>query len=432
MKFFQKNRFCAWAALLCLGILISAGCKKKTETEPEQAEPLHLNDPIGLVYDYDNNAYNLITIGTQGWLRENMKTVHYITGDSIPQITGNDDWENTSEGAWCDFDNYAGHSKDYGHLYNWHAAHDSRNLCPEGFHVPANDEYNALINFLGGWEVAGGKMKESGLSHWIYPNLEASNSSGFTSLPGGSRIWDGTFDGYLGVYAGFWSSSVAPTSGYGFSVWMNNEEGAVTDNNELDQAYGLSVRCIQNSGSNAGQVMDKRDGKVYKTIEIGTQTWMTENLNFDTAGSWVYNDEVANAAIFGRLYDFSQAKKVCPEGWRLPDTAEWNKLINYLGGYFIAGGTLKEAGTVHWDSPNYGAFNGSGFSALAAGARIPNSYPSDYYYLKVFANFWTASLDKYDSSLGVYQQLNYQLITVSPLTDDKGVGYSVRCLKDEK
>jgi len=429
MKIFQTIGTRAWSVLLCMSIVImlAAGCKKKTDTENPPLEVA----PIGVVYDYDYNAYNLITIGDQGWLRENMKAVHYSNGDSIPEITGNSDWYNTTEGARCDYNNDSVNAKEYGHLYNWHAAHDARNLCPEGFHVPTNDEYNGLVNFLGGYLVAAGKMKEAGTTHWQPPNTGATNSSGFTALPGGSRIFNGDFGGDMGTSASFWSSSYAPTSGDGYAVEMDNEGPDIANNFEMEQQRGLSLRCIQNSGSNPGQFVDKRDAKVYKTIEIGTQTWMAENLNFETAGSWAYDDNEANAQTYGRLYDFTTAGKVCPEGWHLPDTVEWDRLISHLGGYWVAGGTLKEAGTVHWDSPNYGAFNGSGFAALAAGTRAPNSYPTDYYYLKVFALFWTASLDKYDTSQGVYQQLDFQSINVWPLSESKDQGYSVRCVKNK-
>jgi len=429
MKVYKTSGLHVWFVPVCIGIvlLLSSGCKKK-KTEPEAI----LKDPeqIGVVYDYDFNAYNLITIGDQGWLHENMKTVHYSNGDSIPEIKGNSNWYNTTEGARCDYNNDSVNAKKYGHLYNWHAAHDARNLCPEGFHVPTNDEYNALVNFLGGYLVAAGKMKEAGTTHWQSPNTGATNSSGFTALPGGSRIFNGDFGGDMGTSASFWSSSIAPTSADGYAVEMDNQGPDIANNFEMEQQRGLSLRCIQNSGSNPGHFIDNRDEQVYKTIDIGTETWMAENLNINTAGSWVYDDNEANAATYGRLYDFATAGKVCPDGWHLPDTAEWNHLISYFGGYWIAGGTMKEAGTDHWDSPNYGANSGSGFAALAAGCRIPNSYPSDYYSLKVFALFWTASENKYDTSQGVYQQLDFQSINVWPLSEDKDQGYSVRCVKN--
>ncbi|MBM3405442.1 MAG: hypothetical protein FJY10_11220 [Bacteroidetes bacterium] len=415
-------------AFICLGIICTAGCNKKNEPTPEQ--PFLRNDPIGTVYDYDFNRYNLIIIGNQGWLRENVKAIHYSNGDSIPYISGNVEWANTKQGAWCNYNNESQNVKEYGHLYNWQVASDPRNICPEGFHVPMNDEFNALINFLGGYQVADGKMKEAGTTHWQPPNTGATNSSGFTALPGGSRSRYGVFNGDIGTDAYFWSSSSAPTSGDGYGVGIDNQGGDIANNYEIESERGLSIRCIQNSGSNQGLFVDPRNGHVYKTIKIGTQTWMAANLNININGSWAYNDDMSYAETYGRLYDFSSAAKACPEGWHLPDTAEWNKLINHLGGYWVSGGTMKEAGTSHWNSPNYGAYNGSGFEALAAGCRIPDSYPTDYYYLKVFANFWTSSVSKYEPTEGVYLQLDYQSIEVWPLTDDFNQGYSVRCVKN--
>jgi len=155
MKVLQTNNFNAWTFSLCMSFIIflSIGCKKTTEPEP----PLLGTDAIGTVYDFDNNAYNLISIGNQGWLRENMKAVHYSNGDSIPYITSNPEWENTTQGAWCDYNNDSQHVMEYGRLYNWQAIHDSRNLCPKGFHVPTNDEYNKLINFLVDGQLPVGK-----------------------------------------------------------------------------------------------------------------------------------------------------------------------------------------------------------------------------------------------------------------------------------
>jgi uncharacterized protein (TIGR02145 family) len=157
---------------------------------------------------------------------------------------------------------------------------------------------------------------------------------------------------------------------------------------------------------------------------------MAENLNINIAGSWVYNDDLALAPTWGRLYNFESAGKACPEGWHLPDTIEWDRMISYLGGYWIAGGTMKEAGTEHWDSPNYGAFNGNGFAARAAGCRVPDSYSTDYYYLNVYANFWTVSEYKYDTAQGAYFQLDYQSTGLIMLSDEKNVGYSVRCIQN--
>ncbi len=117
-----------------------------------------------------------------------------------------------------------------------------------------------------------------------------------------------------------------------------------------------------------GVFTDARDGKVYKTITIGTQTWMAENLAYKaSSGCWAYKDDTSHIATFGYLYNWFVAKSSCPKGWHLPSDAEWKKLIQYLGGNNVAGAKLKENGTLHWISPNTGANNESGFSALPGG-----------------------------------------------------------------
>jgi len=119
------------------------------------------------------------------------------------------------------------------------------------------------------------------------------------------------------------------------------------------------------SAQEKGTFTDSRDGKTYKTVKIGTQTWTAENLAFKSNnGCWAYDDEVANAAIYGYLYNWETAKAACPKGWHLPSVEEWTILVNYLGGDSIAGGKLKAIGTTYWTAPNAGASNQSVFSAL--------------------------------------------------------------------
>ena len=113
-----------------------------------------------------------------------------------------------------------------------------------------------------------------------------------------------------------------------------------------------------------GSFLDKSDGKEYKTVKIGDQWWMSENLAFKTeSGSFTYTDLEDYVQTYGYLYNWETAKEVCPEGWHLPSDAEFEKLSNFLGGPDAAGGKLKEAGTTHWNSPNTGANNSSGFCA---------------------------------------------------------------------
>ncbi len=142
-----------------------------------------------VVWDYDGNAYDTVMIGTQVWLKENLRVTHYNNGDLIPNITGNTEWAATATGARCYYNNdSASYDPVYGVLYNWYAVSDSRHLCPAGWHVSGNAEWQAAENYLGGDVIAGGKMKEEGTLHWLSPNTGATNASRFTGLPGGCAI----------------------------------------------------------------------------------------------------------------------------------------------------------------------------------------------------------------------------------------------------
>jgi uncharacterized protein (TIGR02145 family) len=120
----------------------------------------------------------------------------------------------------------------------------------------------------------------------------------------------------------------------------------------------------------AGTFKDSRDGKTYKTVKIGTQTWMANNLAFKaSSGCCAYDNNKNNVAIYGYLYNWETAKNVCPTGWHLPSDEEWTTLITNTGGVYTAGTKLKEAGIKHWAEPNTGATNQSGFTALPGGGR---------------------------------------------------------------
>lgn len=131
---------------------------------------------------------------------------------------------------------------------------------------------------------------------------------------------------------------------------------------------------------------DTRDGKVYKIVTIGTQTWFAENFNYETANSTTYNNLLSNGEIYGRLYSWNDALDACPTGWHLPSLDEWLTLIDYLGGSEIAGGKLKETGTVHWESPNTDATNSSNFTALPGGFYY--SGDNSFIGLGEYADFW--------------------------------------------
>jgi uncharacterized protein (TIGR02145 family) len=118
-----------------------------------------------------------------------------------------------------------------------------------------------------------------------------------------------------------------------------------------------------------GTFIDNRDNKSYKWVKIGTQVWMAENLNYNSGeGSWCYDDNEVNSSIYGRIYQYSIAMNVCPTGWHLPSRDEWMILVDFLGGKEDGGGKAKSI--TGWASPNVGATNESGFSALPGGYRI--------------------------------------------------------------
>ena len=177
-----------------------------------------------------------------------------------------------------------------------------------------------------------------------------------------------------------------------------------------------------------GTFTDPRDNQVYTTVEICTQTWFAQNLNYATdSDSWVYNDDPSNDEIYGRLYTWEMAKTVCPDGWHLPDVDEWSTLVyDYLGGFEIAGGKLKATDTVYWKSPNFGATNESGFTALPGGHY---SFGESFYSLGKIATFWS-SVEK-DSFTAYKYDLTYKSTQIYTDPDYKSAGKSVRCVKDE-
>jgi uncharacterized protein (TIGR02145 family) len=150
-------------------------------------------ETMGLT-DYDGNTYESIVIADLEWMQQNLNVEHYRNGDVIPQVSDAGEWGSLTTGAWCYYANDTANGIVYGKLYNWYALKDSRGLAPQGWHISRSDEFSYLTySYLGGLDIAGGKMKEVGISHWNTPNTGATNSSGFTGLPGGYRLADGSF-----------------------------------------------------------------------------------------------------------------------------------------------------------------------------------------------------------------------------------------------
>ena len=185
-------------------------------------------------------SYPFITIGTQTWSTKNLDVSTYRNGDPIPEVTDFDEWLNLSTGAWCYFDNDPANGEIYGKLYNWYAVADPRGLAPSGWHIPTLTEWNTLSTYLGGDAIAGGKMKEVGDSHW---NLDvgATNSSGFTALPGGNIIYSGFYS--LGENCVLWSSTADSTINAAARILFSTS--TLLDRYSYFKLSGLSVRLIK-------------------------------------------------------------------------------------------------------------------------------------------------------------------------------------------
>ena len=183
-----------------------------------------------------------IQIGDQLWMAENLKVEHYRDGTAIPTGYSDSEWGNLSTGAYAVYDNNETHADTYGYLYNWYAVNDSRNIAPEGWHVPTDDEWQTLVDYLGGSSVAGGKLKEAGTEHWNSPNTGATNESGFTALPGGCRDDGGGYDG-MGYYGYFWSS-MGSSSSYTWGRELGYDFSDVFRDYYCKQD-GFSIRCLR-------------------------------------------------------------------------------------------------------------------------------------------------------------------------------------------
>jgi uncharacterized protein (TIGR02145 family) len=184
--------------------------------------------------------FKTVKIGNQVWMAENLNVDHYRNGDPIPEVKDGNQWSKLNSGAWCYYDNDIANGKVYGKLYNWYAVKDSRGLCPTGWHVPSDAEWTTLENYLGGREVAGGKLKST--TGWNAPNTGATNSSGFKGLSGGFRGVNGAY--YLNGSSGNWWIIKESNSG---NVWYRELDFTNSDvsSGNSNKLFGFSVRCVR-------------------------------------------------------------------------------------------------------------------------------------------------------------------------------------------
>ncbi len=183
-----------------------------------------------------------VSICGKEWMLRNLDVSTYRNGDPIPEVSDPSEWVGLTTGAWCWYENKSANGRTYGKLYNWFAVTDPRGLAPSGWHVPSDDEWATLITCLGGDEVAGSALKETGTAHWLSPNSDATNSSGFTALAGGFRNFYGDFI-LFGEYGSFWTATEnGPDHAWNRSPYFDN--GFVRRDSDPKQ-IGLSVRCVR-------------------------------------------------------------------------------------------------------------------------------------------------------------------------------------------
>jgi uncharacterized protein (TIGR02145 family) len=216
------------------------------------------------ITDASGNTYPTVTIGTQVWMAENLRTTKYRDGSNIPVVTDNTQWANNYNNGnplqqpmmcWFNNDQATYTANKFGALYNWYAinpaTNGNKNVCPTGWHVPTDAEWNKLTKFLDPTadttqccsNTAGGKMKSTGTQYWLSPNTDATNSSGWSGLPGGARNPnDGTF-GYVASNGYWWSSSESST-GYAWFRGLYYTDGNMYRFGNV-KSDGFSVRCVR-------------------------------------------------------------------------------------------------------------------------------------------------------------------------------------------
>lgn len=229
----MKTKYRMWIYLLtltALGLILTHCC-------------LVCKEEASGITDIDGNVYDTITIGTQTWMVQNLKTTRYRNGDLIgttSPATLNISTISNAQYQWA-YDGKGSNVATYGRLYTWYTATDSRGVCPTGWHVPSNGEWTTLETFLGGGSVAGGKLKEIGTSHWNSPNTGATDYVGFSGLPGGWRDFS-AFEKLDSL--GYWWSTSEFMSGFPLS------RGLFYDRAELTVILGVgvlgnSIRCLK-------------------------------------------------------------------------------------------------------------------------------------------------------------------------------------------
>jgi len=371
----------------------------------------------------DNQTYKWVKIGTQTWMAQNLNY--------------HEEWIGPTRGNKC-YNNIDANCDKYGRLYEWD---DAIRLCPDGWHLPTNAEWNILVSFVG--DDAGKKLRSNSNDWGNDPGID---SYGFGALPGGA-ISNGNF-AYLNTEGTWWTST--EYNAYNSIERYMRADNEVREYSALLKTNQLSIRCVKGASASSsityGKVTDMRDNKEYKTVKIGNQNWMAENLNYagtdDKIGS-CYDNETENCNIYGRLYDWATSmgvsinynserlnapiglrKGICPEGWHLPTKEEWDVLIDSVGD--DAGKKLR-ARSSEWGD-NYGT-NIYGFGALPGGGLDYDLSSTAFANINKHGNWWTST----ESTRGDLDRSHIKSMTPNfeEFYGTKAKGYSIRCVEND-
>lgn len=212
------------------------------------------------ISDVDGNMYPTVTIGNQVWMGASLKTTRFSNGDTIPttvpptlDVNGEPaplyQWSYNGDDSLAEI---------YGRLYTWYVVGDSRNVCPNGWHVPSSAEFDTLELFLGGSDIAGGKLKQTGYDHWLFPNTGATNETGFNGLPNGNRNLLGYFND-MGIVSDVWSSTEGVQGAWDFDLNYDNESTVSYDD---PKGFAFAIRCLRNEPAK----IDLSEIKIYPTV----------------------------------------------------------------------------------------------------------------------------------------------------------------------
>lgn len=258
-----------------------------------------LNSQAQTITDIDGNTYNTITLGTQIWTKENLKTTRFSNGDSIATTSLPINNDSTSIFQWS-YNQDSLNIPAYGRLYSWYAVTDNRNVCPTGWHVPSETEWLSLAAFLGGDTLAGDKMKETGTTHWLNTSNMVTNSSGFTALPGGMR---GNPTGFNGITTkgAFWSSTSWGTNVFprAYTFSLQSTSSALHQSVSVANC-GFAVRCVKDLTAGTQYLIPENEIKIYPNPSNG-KIWISveesQRLSssiYDITGHLIFQQTLTN------------------------------------------------------------------------------------------------------------------------------------------